>query len=210
MVMNGPDKIFLLEDLLHKGPGGSKEFLWAKEHKLSLYKDGVSGPHFTHSVVYRRHLDAAVIIAHYKDSKSRRRIYLRSCYRPAIGLRFAEDGNMWELPAGLIEDGEDPAVTAQRETWEELGFSFSDVNQFKPLGSFTYPTVGLMAERLFFFSVQVKPKKRKEPNLDGSIIESAGQITTVTLRECRRLLKSGYFKNGTTELGIRRFLDGHG
>ena len=36
--------------------------------------------------------------------------------------RFAVDTWNWELPGGIVEDGEDPSVTAAREAIEETGF----------------------------------------------------------------------------------------
>jgi 8-oxo-dGTP pyrophosphatase MutT (NUDIX family) len=46
-------------------------------------------------------------------------------YRPAV------EGFTWELPAGLVEPGEDPAVGCARELQEETGFS---ATRIVPLG----------------------------------------------------------------------------
>lgn len=47
--------------------------------------------------------------------------------REHVGLmwrhRFASDVWNWELPGGLVEEGEDPAATARRELAEELGLT---------------------------------------------------------------------------------------
>lgn len=43
-------------------------------------------------------------------------------YRPAI------EGFSWELPAGLVDPGEDPAVSAARELFEETGFPAEHVH----------------------------------------------------------------------------------
>ena len=38
-------------------------------------------------------------------------------------VRFAVGESLWELPAGLLDDGEDPALCAARELTEETGFT---------------------------------------------------------------------------------------
>lgn len=62
-----------------------------------------------------RHPGGAVIAAIDED----RRVCLIRQYRYAI------DQWIWELPAGLLESGEEPAVSAQRELLEETGLSAS-------------------------------------------------------------------------------------
>jgi ADP-ribose pyrophosphatase len=64
-------------------------------------------------------------------------------YRPAIG-RWA-----WELPAGTLKPGEEPAVAAVRECHEEIGLIPTRVEQ---LGSF-FPTPGYSDEKMGFYRV---------------------------------------------------------
>jgi 8-oxo-dGTP pyrophosphatase MutT (NUDIX family) len=50
--------------------------------------------------------------------------------------RFVPDVWNWELPGGLVEDGEDPAVTAAREVEEETGYrprTLDHVVTFEPM-----------------------------------------------------------------------------
>jgi NAD+ kinase len=90
------------------------------------------------------------------------------------------EANLWELPAGLVEPGEESNLTAvagaaRRELLEELGFDVP-VERFVPLGPSTFPAPGFVAERHFFFAVEVDPKSRREPELDGSPLERGGVI----------------------------------
>lgn len=38
--------------------------------------------------------------------------------------------NVWDIPGGTLEDGEDPRVGAQREIREETGLTVNDLNLF--------------------------------------------------------------------------------
>jgi len=38
--------------------------------------------------------------------------------------------NVWDIPGGTLEDGEDPMIGAQRETLEETGLAVNDLNLF--------------------------------------------------------------------------------
>jgi len=53
-----------------------------------------------------------------------------------ILLGHSTGNNFWDIPKGLVEDGENPYDTAIRETIEEFGLDFSDhtlvnLNEFK-------------------------------------------------------------------------------
>lgn len=68
-------------------------------------------------------------------------VYLVRQYRYAIGRE------MWELPAGKLEPGEDPFAAAQRELTEETGVTAA---HWLPLGAF-YPTVGYCTEAIHLY-----------------------------------------------------------
>ena len=54
---------------------------------------------------------------------------------------------IWELPAGVIEVGEDPLETAQRELREEAGLV---ATQWRELGTM-WPSPGFCSEELFLY-----------------------------------------------------------
>lgn len=66
-------------------------------------------------------------------------IYLVRQYRYALGRE------LWELPAGKLEKGEDPFAAAKRELAEECGLV---AERFFDLGEF-YPTVGYCTEIIY-------------------------------------------------------------
>ena len=132
--------------------------------------------------------------------------------RPPIALSRPEglrDGIpsssvLWELPAGLIEPGEAPAVAAARELEEELGFTV-DAATMKPARADTYPAPGFIGEMHWFFHVRVDPTTRKSPGgrrlaLSKTSRRSSAFPLDVALAACR----SGEIRDAKTELALYR------
>lgn len=169
---------------------------------------------FIYDSVERKALDAVVIAAYYREA-GRTFVYLRSAIRPPVSLRTRQTTpdrepasiHLWELPAGLVEQDEanpgGPARCAARETREELGFDLTS-SQFDELGHGTYPVPGMIAERQFFFAVEVVATKRGSPTLDGSPLEESGIVFAVELGEALEMCRRGEILDGKTELGLRR------
>ncbi len=47
-----------------------------------------------------------------------------------------KDDQVWSIPKGLIDPGEDPLVAARREFAEETGFALADDDAYRDLGLF--------------------------------------------------------------------------
>ena len=84
-----------------------------------------------------RHPGGAVVLA--LDEANR--VCLLRQYRHVVG------DWIWELPAGVIEVGEDPLETAQRELREEAGLV---ATQWRELGTML-PSPGFCSEELFLY-----------------------------------------------------------
>lgn len=97
---------------------------------------GRSGREATLEVV--RHPGAVVIVPLLSEG----RIALISNRRPALDGR-----RLWELPAGTLEKGEDPAAAAPRELEEETGYR---AGRIVPIASF-YTTPGMTDELMHAF-----------------------------------------------------------
>lgn len=101
-----------------------------------------------------------------------------------------------ELPAGLIEDGEDPIVTAKRELEEETGFSTDDIILEKEL----YPLAGLTDAKCHLFfarNLVIKGKQKLDPHeyinvkliefdevkdlLEGNMLKGQGAMLAILL-----------------------------
>jgi ADP-ribose pyrophosphatase len=171
------------------------------------FPDGTTSAPFSYDVGAREALDAVVIFAHFSSRDGRRHVYLRSAMRPPCALRPLpphHDGVLWELPAGLVEPGEDPADSAARELGEELGFE-APSSALRPLGHWTFPSPGIIGERHLFFEVEVDPSARRTPTEDGSALEHSAAILALPVTEALDHCRSGAIVDAKTELALRRW-----
>ena len=106
-----------------------------------------------------RHRPSVVLIPVQDDG----RIVMIRQYRHAL------ERDIWELPAGNVEEGESAEAAAARECEEEIGQVPAKV---EPLGSF-YPTPGYCDEEMFFFRVSglrpPAPDSTHKPDEDEDI-----------------------------------------
>jgi ADP-ribose pyrophosphatase len=204
-------RLELLDDLSPEQPAGYLSLV--RRRYRAHYPDGVTSHPFVYDAVERRALDAVVIAAHFRQSGVRC-VYLRSAVRPPLLLRNAHPvadppaAVLWELPAGLVDAGERDTLAgvrqaARRELGEELGF-FVSPERLEPLGPSSFPAPGIVAERHFFFTVEVDPAERVEPTLDGSPLERGGVIVALPLAEALELCRRGEIQDSKTELALGR------
>lgn len=106
-------------------------------------------------------------------------------YRPAV------EAYTWELPAGLLAQGEDPANGCRRELKEETGL---EAETIVSLGNY-YPDTGRLENRIHPFFVLASdpdPEFGCEPGLS---------VEFVTARSLREYVLSGRF-NHQLHLGL--------
>ena len=90
----------------------------------------------------------------------------RPPYRPAL------ETFTWELPAGLVDPGEDAAACCRREFVEETGLGVRAVHA---LGTYT-PCTARLANRLHTFFVETDPLaegQRTEPGIELKLVRPA-------------------------------------
>lgn len=117
--------------------------------------------------------DYVAIIAALPDG----RIPIVRQYRPAV------ESFTWELPAGLVAQGEDPAVSCRRELMEETGFTAHTVY---PLGRHA-PCTGRLSNRLHSFFAAIGPVAEHKP------VEPGIDLKLVTLAQLAKLIRDGEF-----------------
>jgi ADP-ribose pyrophosphatase len=211
----------ILEDLTPPAEPGFLRLI--RRRYRARYPDGSVSAPFVYDLIDRPAVDAVVLVAHYLDDAGLRHVFLRSCVRPPVAgrdparsphpERDPAHGSLWELPAGLVEPGEQSpsglAHAAQRELSEELGFAV-ELGALSELGASVFPVPAMIAERLYFFEVTVDPAQRSEPTLDGSALEHFGAVQSPTVEEALELCRRGTLMDGKTELALRRLIERHG
>lgn len=205
-----------VEDLLPEQPRG---FLRLHRKRLTVrYGGGQRSEPFTYDWVHREALDAVVVAAHFMRD-GQRHVYLRSALRPPALLRpercrplKEKDtlGQLWELPAGLVESDECSEAglrgCSARELHEELGFDMP-ADAFVKLGQATFPSCGVIGERHHLFHIEVIPARRGTPTEDGSVLEQNAIVTTATLTDALEACRRGTIEDAKTELALRRLAE---
>lgn len=112
--------------------------------------------------------------------------------------RFAVQRTLWEIPAGTLEPGEEPAACAARELVEETGY---EARRIEPLAEL-YTAPGFCNERMHVFVATGLSEV-------GQRLEDAEWITVHVLDEerVRTMLRDGTIEDGKTIAGLYRYFD---
>ncbi|MCH2108419.1 MAG: NUDIX domain-containing protein [Polyangiaceae bacterium] len=215
-------------------------YLSIRRSVLRVEGDRREWPEICYDELWRKSMDAAVVLPYFRAPATNELfIILRSAQRPPVELRAApgvitfdeEYRGLWEIPAGLIEESEltleGSRRAAARELAEEAGLFFVD-SELERLGHSTFPCPGAIAERQFFYAVELKFARRlqesdsgcqqkelvtknfsaSEPSLDGSVLEALGRVIAVPFEAALTAADKGLLPDAKTELALRRF-QGH-
>jgi ADP-ribose pyrophosphatase len=109
--------------------------------------------------------------------------------------RYAIDRWIWELPAGSLEEGEDPVAGARRECHEEIGLVPETLEH---LGTY-YPTPGFCDEKMIFFRASglSKPSEAAARDEDEQI-----EPRVLELFDVRQMLRRGEIIDMKTAVGL--------
>ncbi|MEU3445675.1 NUDIX hydrolase [Streptomyces thermolilacinus] len=143
------------------------------------------GNRFEHHVVKLRHLAVAAVV------NERREVLMLWRHR------FITDTWAWELPMGLVEDGETPADAAAREVLEETGWRPGPV---RPL-VYAEPAAGITDTRHHVFradgaTYEGPPTERNESD----------RVEWVPLAGVRSMIDRREIVSGATLVGLLRIL----
>jgi ADP-ribose pyrophosphatase len=112
-------------------------------------------------------------------------------------FRATVDKELWELPAGSLKPGEEPADAAMRECEEEIGLVPGQLERIRGL----YPAPGFCDEELIFFIARrltpPPPDSPHHPDEDEYI-----EKKTVSLAEARDMVARGDIVDLKTAYGL--------
>jgi len=104
-----------------------------------------------------------------------------------------DPGWLWEIPAGIVAEGEDPAECMKRELREEAGLRAGRlIKLFEG-----YPIPGYGSERLAIFLGLDLEHVERDLEEDEFI-----EVVSLPLREAVRMVRSGRIRDLKTALGI--------
>lgn len=156
---------------------------WVNLDLVDVEPPGVK--RFEHHVVRLHHVAITAVI----DDQDRVLMLWR--------YRFVPEQWGWELPGGIVDDGEDPAVTAVRETEEETGWRPAAVEHVV-----TYqPMIGMVDS-----PHEVFVGKGATHVGDPSDTEEAGHVAWVPLDEIPGLMREGKLMGSGTIVALLHLL----
>ena len=107
--------------------------------------------------------------------------------------RYAADGFLYEIPAGRLEPGEDPADCARRELQEETGCRAERVERLFTM----YTTPGFTDEKIHLFMAVGLTAGATGREADEFIT-----VETVTLSHALAMVERGEIQDAKTALGL--------
>lgn len=111
-------------------------------------------------------------------------------------FRYALGEELWELPAGKLEAGEDPFEAAKRELSEECGLT---ADTYTELGV-VYPTVGYDSERIYLWAAE--GLHTVDQHLDaGEFLD----VVKMPFAQALGLVMDGTIKDSKTQIALLKY-----
>lgn len=172
----------LTETLVSSTPIDDSSFLKISCDQVRLPNGNV------HTRIVVRHPGAACILATTADNRV---VLVRQ-------WRYATNQATLEIPAGKLDDGEDPAVCALRELGEETPYTAERVE--KILDFFSAP--GFCDEVLHLYRARnITPTSSLQPDEDELV-----EAELYSREQIREMLANGAFKDGKTLIALQWWL----
>jgi ADP-ribose pyrophosphatase len=130
-----------------------------------------------------RHAGSAVMMA----TDDRNRVLLVKQFR------LPAERDLWEIPAGRLDPGENPLAAAKRELAEETGFT---ARKWKKLAAW-WPSPGFLAEKMYLYQATGLTPGNANPMEDERI-----EMRWFKKKELDKLIQAGKIEDGKTLLAF--------
>jgi ADP-ribose pyrophosphatase len=109
--------------------------------------------------------------------------------------RYVVNRHLWELPAGSVDEGEEPEAAARRECHEEIGQVPDTIVRLAAL----YPTPGYCDEEMIFFRLSglTTPEEAAAQDEDEDI-----EARVFALSDAREMVRRGEIIDMKTVVGL--------
>ena len=107
--------------------------------------------------------------------------------------RHATGAELWEVPAGMIERGEPPIETAQRELIEETGYRAESLRFLWSI----YTTPGVCEERIHFFIAEGLTPGEAQPEADEEF-----ELRVWSVEEAWQLVERDELRDAKTQIAL--------
>jgi nudix-type nucleoside diphosphatase (YffH/AdpP family) len=174
----------LSHKILYKGFVGVEEYVFE-----------IPSQHQTARRIIVKRPDAVAILLINKSSNT---VILIKQFRAPVYAKEGGDGYVYEIPAGVMEAGENPEETIIRETLEETGYK----SQKPELLLTFYPTVGILDEKIHLYSGIVTEEDKIE---DGGGLDTEKEfidIIELPYSEALSMVDNGEIVDGKTIIGL--------
>ena len=111
--------------------------------------------------------------------------------------RYAYGEDVYEIPAGKLEKGEDPSFAAMRELEEETGITPKKVELIYVM----YPTPGYTNEKIYIYRATDGVRTSAHPD-EGEYVE----CVWLPIEEVKEMMKSGKIRDGKTIIAVQAYL----
>ena len=109
------------------------------------------------------------------------------------------DGMLWEVPAGMMEPGENPEEVAIRETLEETGYRIDKLTLLRKI----LPAPGVMNEYIYIYKAEVSSEQKIG---DGGGLAHEGEhleVHEIPISKALQMLNRGEIDDAKTVIALK-------
>lgn len=172
---------------------------------MSFYEKKLDGKLIYDGKVLKFNVDSVLL----PDGKTAKREYINHSGGSAVlyvkdnkvllvkQFRYAYGKEIYEIPAGKHEQGEDPQITARRELEEETGYIAKELKEFFKL----YPTPGYSDEIIYVYLAENCLKSNTNPDEDEFV-----ECEFIEIEKVCKMIDDGEICDAKTIAAVYKYL----